>query len=93
MTECQDPIETAADAILAQVPAGYGMTPNEAREYARAAIEPTLARLKVKVAKTACSPVLDGHVEPYRLGVVAACNLVIEAIDAELAAEVERHDR
>ena len=32
-------IERAADAILAKVPLGYGMTRPEALEYARAAIE------------------------------------------------------
>lgn len=44
-------IERVARAILAKVPIGYGMRKDEAREYARAAIEamrePTLAMRKV----------------------------------------------
>jgi hypothetical protein len=34
-----DMVERVRDAILSRVPAGYGMTSDEASEYARAAIE------------------------------------------------------
>lgn len=63
MTAPRAALEAARDAILAEVPVGYGMTPAEATTYARAAIQAYLgaraARLRYVVSQMGSDPVTD----------------------------------
>lgn len=52
-------VEKVSAAILARVPVGYGMTPSEASEYARAAIE-AMAAPTSKMCKAACAAMSPG---------------------------------